>query len=258
LLLAVAKSVSDARLNEVPAVYLTDDVQGGVRAHLEKTALALRCRLVRSEEEASHVVMAPAKLTHSRTPRTVTTVGGHTEVHWSGTPDSHNSLVPTASLPGDAGVDAGSVTKKQWTVCAQWLSDSGKYNEIMNPGDYQSDGALPRLSDEAFLDAVSVDLDSGGKRKREDASSGSAAKRPSNALRNLPQPDAEPKVTQVEDTHPEATRERPSELKPPRNPEIQKILSAGAWWSHHTFLDGLLLLLLLLLLLFGVVALLPL
>lgn len=223
----VDKAITDTGLNEKPKVFLSDEVQGDVRAQLETTALTVRCPVVRTEAEATHVVVGPAAIDRTSQPLCkVSAFGDHTEVHSPGSPDSHNRLLPTSSLPASAVERADA--RDKWVVCAQWLADSGVHNELMNPADYVSEGALPRMSDEEFLGKLASKAGQQGKRKREEEGTESLAKRRgSEALRKLPDPEAQPKVTQVEDTHPEATRERPPELKPPRNPEMQKIPSAG-------------------------------
>lgn len=230
-MVAVKSALASAGLIKTPTVFITGEVDGAVRAELEKTVTALNCSLVQSDADATYIVHGPARLARSGPPlRRVASVGTtHSEVHWVGRPDSHNGVVPLGELgalaPASGPPSSGD---GPWAVCAQWLSDSAAYNELMDPADYTHSDKLSRMSDAEFLGAVAgYDLgDASGKRKREESAE-SAAKRAAGALRGRPDPEPQPRVTQVEDTHPEATRERPPELKPPRNPEITIIPSAA-------------------------------
>eukprot|EP00038_Savillea_parva_P018352 m.23198 g.23198 ORF g.23198 m.23198 type:complete len:806 (+) comp4062_c0_seq1:249-2666(+) len=232
LMLAVDKALAVGKVINNPAVLLADDVQGTVRSELERVALSLGCRLVRTEQEATHVVSGPVHLERSGPAyRVVGTKGSRTEVHWPGTPDSRNSLIPTASVTAEAQAAGTSANtpQKPWLVCAQWLTDSVTYNELMNPADYAADDN-ERMSDSEFLTSIGVvDTAPGGRSKRkrgEDVGDASAAKKSTADMSSRKNPDPTPKVSQVEDIQ-DANQKRPAELKPPRNPEIQKIPSAA-------------------------------
>lgn len=60
-------------------------------------------------------------------------------VHWWYTPDSWNGYIPADTAPEIAEPDKR--IKGPWKVYARWLQDSAKYNEWMNPIDYETEEA---------------------------------------------------------------------------------------------------------------------
>lgn len=70
--------------------------------------------------------------------------GGSARLHWLFMPDSYDEWVPAAAAPG-AAEPPRRPPRGPWHVYARWLTDSERYNEWMNPGDYET----PQAAEEA-------------------------------------------------------------------------------------------------------------
>lgn len=70
--------------------------------------------------------------------------GSSARVHWLCLPDSYDEWLPLGATPG--AVDPPRRPPRgPWHVTARWVADSEKYNEWMNPGDYET----PEAAEEA-------------------------------------------------------------------------------------------------------------
>ncbi|KAK9813885.1 hypothetical protein WJX73_003291 [Symbiochloris irregularis] len=129
--------------------------------------------------------------------RKLSTRGSMALVHWWYLPDSYNGYIPADTAPEVAEPDKR--IKGPWKVYARWLQDSAKYNEWMNPIDYETEEAQAEQEAAAaesphgaqLKDRKSSDL---AKRKRADPGSTQANKRVAGAV-------ARPGVTKVKGTH---------------------------------------------------------
>ena len=61
------------------------------------------------------------------------------KVHWWYFPDSYDEYVPLDDAPEV--VEPDKAASGPWTVYSRWVKDSAKYNEWMNPIDYEVDDA---------------------------------------------------------------------------------------------------------------------
>lgn len=94
--------------------------------------------------------------------------GTEVRVHWWYKPDSYDEFIPATTAPADLEPDTDH--PGVWQVYVRWLLDSEKYNEWMNPGDYETEAGI------AAREAVEATAGVGSKRKGEDVS-GPTAKR---------------------------------------------------------------------------------
>lgn len=85
--------------------------------------------------------------------------GASARVHWLYLPDSYDEWVPATATAGVAD-PPHRPPRGPWHVYARWLTDSEKYNEWMNPADYET----PEAAEEA-------------KRKRETGDAGEDSRR---------------------------------------------------------------------------------
>lgn len=64
---------------------------------------------------------------------------GLSRVHWWYLPDSYNEWVPIHAAPSEVDPDVAPPNSKPWQVHERWVTDSEKYNEWMNEGDYETE-----------------------------------------------------------------------------------------------------------------------
>ncbi|KAJ2398902.1 SWI/SNF and RSC complex subunit Ssr2, partial [Coemansia sp. RSA 2559] len=154
LLEAVRLKLSDNKQLPVLKAYFTADVAEEVRTELYDIVSGFGGRVVDSQEDATHIVDStnvkgvPASVdadvgSGERDDvwfRTLEKRGTQALVHWWFTPDSYDAWLP-AQPPYDAEPEEAVQHVGAWRVSAQWLEDSGKYNELMNEEDYESVGA---------------------------------------------------------------------------------------------------------------------
>ncbi|KAL4857267.1 SWI/SNF complex subunit [Chlorella vulgaris] len=76
--------------------------------------------------------------------RTLEVKGASARVHWLYLPDSYDEWVPATATAGVAD-PPHRPPRGPWHVYARWLTDSEKYNEWMNPADYET----PEAAEEA-------------------------------------------------------------------------------------------------------------
>ena len=58
-------------------------------------------------------------------------------MHWWYSPDSYDSHIPAETAPEEAEPDRK--VRGPWKVYLRWLQDSAKFNEWMNPIDYETE-----------------------------------------------------------------------------------------------------------------------
>ncbi|PRW57272.1 SWI SNF complex [Chlorella sorokiniana] len=123
-----------------PVVYV-HPANGPAVPKLQEAVRSLKGDLAQSESGATHVVHPMAEgvsLDDSqRYARLLEVQGSQAKVHWWYLPDSYDEWVPAAATPGAAEA-LRRPPRGPWHVYARWLSDSEKYNEWMNPVDYET------------------------------------------------------------------------------------------------------------------------
>ncbi|KAI8464815.1 MAG: hypothetical protein J3K34DRAFT_102566 [Monoraphidium minutum] len=71
--------------------------------------------------------------------RTLQTSTQRARVHWRFLPDSYAEWVPLRAAPSGAPSERAAPASGPWRVTLRWAVDSEKYNEWMNPQDYEAD-----------------------------------------------------------------------------------------------------------------------
>jgi SWI/SNF related-matrix-associated actin-dependent regulator of chromatin subfamily C len=84
--------------------------------------------------------------------------GAHARIHWLHKPDSYDEWVPASATPGVADPPRRP-PGGPWHVNARWLLDSERYNEWMNPADYET----PEAAEEAKRKRAAGEEDAGRK-----------------------------------------------------------------------------------------------
>jgi hypothetical protein len=64
--------------------------------------------------------------------------GGDARVHWLYLPDSYDEWIPAAAAPAPGAEPQRKPPRGPWRVYVRWLTDSERYNEWMNPADYET------------------------------------------------------------------------------------------------------------------------
>jgi hypothetical protein len=64
--------------------------------------------------------------------------GGDARVHWLYLPDSYDEWIPAAAAPAPGAEPQRKPPRSPWRVYVRWLTDSERYNEWMNPADYET------------------------------------------------------------------------------------------------------------------------
>ncbi|EFN54822.1 hypothetical protein CHLNCDRAFT_134832 [Chlorella variabilis] len=152
-----------------PHVYVHPSC-GAAVPKLQELARNLKAEVSQSEGGSTTHVLYPSGEGSDpddgqRYARTLEVKGGSARLHWLFMPDSYDEWVPAAAAPG-AAEPPRRPPRGPWHVYARWLTDSERYNEWMNPGDYET----PQAAEEA-------------KRKREAGEEGEDAGRKAKAAR---------------------------------------------------------------------------
>lgn len=205
-------------------------LQGAVLEKLTSVAAQLKLEVTETLAQATYIVSGPVSAPNVGSAMvTSNRLGSVTRVHWKGRPASMDqwhgaedaAAIPVQQQPGGS---------PPFAVTANWLSDSGRYNELMNVSDYSpSDGTSQ--SDSEFMAAAEKPADatcawvgsgggsvgggsggsSSGKRKRETTmeedlqrlESKTSQQHPLAALHN---PAREPKLTKIDNAEPKHVR----------------------------------------------------
>ncbi|KAJ1782247.1 SWI/SNF and RSC complex subunit Ssr2, partial [Coemansia sp. RSA 2399] len=224
LLEAVRLKLSDNKQLPVLKAYFTEDVAEEVRTELYDIVSGFGGRVVDSQEDATHIVdgtnvkgvSASIDVDVSSGERedvwfrTLEKRDTQALVHWWFTPDSYDAWLP-AQPPYDAEPEEAGQHVGAWRVSAQWLEDSGKYNELMNEEDYESVG--------------SSDAASGGKR-RAHALPESEEKRLRVDGDNEDAPDGV-EVQNLQDIQPGTVNRKRNEFEPLQNGDLANVPGEG-------------------------------
>ncbi|KAL4441240.1 hypothetical protein ABPG77_011477 [Micractinium sp. CCAP 211/92] len=127
-----------------PCVYV-HPACGATAPKLQEAVRGLKGEVAQSEgaSNVTHVVHPfgeagdPDK--GGRYARTLEVKGALARVHWLYLPDSYDEWVPAGAAPPAA--PPRRQPRGPWHVSVRWLTDSEKYNEWMNPADYEVEAA---------------------------------------------------------------------------------------------------------------------
>lgn len=192
--------LSAAGVLEHPTVAASPSITEAEAASLKQMAEHLECKWSDDVASASHVLY-PSDATAPSSPklgessasaeaassseeyfRTIASRNGRALIHVWYRPDSYDTWLPAADF---ADPDPAPEKRLPWKVGAKWLRDSVRFNELMNPEDYEQEDAVeaaPGAAEAADVTAVAGDSRKPKKRGLPediaDASSASAAGEP--------------------------------------------------------------------------------
>ncbi|SPO28043.1 related to swi/snf-related matrix-associated actin-dependent regulator of chromatin, subfamily c, member 1 [Ustilago trichophora] len=193
LIAHVRQQLSKAGALEHPTIAASPSITEAEAASLKQMAEQLECKWSDNVASASHVLYpsdatppSSPKLGESSTSsssqeyfRTIASRSGRALIHVWYRPDSYDTWLPAADF---ADPDPAPEKRLPWKVGAKWLRDSVRFNELMNPEDYEQEDALEAATDEAEAEGAAApagDVKKGKKRglpeEITDASSAAAA-----------------------------------------------------------------------------------
>ncbi|KAJ1033964.1 hypothetical protein NDA16_000172 [Ustilago loliicola] len=197
LIAHVRQQLTRAGALEHPTIAMSPSITEAEAASLKQMAEQLESKWSDDAASATHVLY-PSDVTPPSSPklgepsastesgsnseeyfRTIASRSGRALIHVWYRPDSYDTWLPAADF---ADPDPAPEKRLPWKVGAKWLRDSVRFNELMNPEDYEQEDALESATDAAEAADVSAtagDIKKGKKRglpeEITDAPSASAA-----------------------------------------------------------------------------------
>ncbi len=160
LIAHVRQQLSKAGALEHPTIAVSPSVTEAEAASLKQMAEQLECKWSDDAASASHVLF-PSEVTPPSSPklgeasssasteeyfRTIASRSGRALIHVWYRPDSYDTWLPAADF---ADPDPAPEKRLPWKVGTKWLRDSVRFNELMNPEDYEQEDAIEPAADEA-------------------------------------------------------------------------------------------------------------
>ena len=191
LIAHVRQQLSKAGALEHPTIAASPSITEAEAASLKQMAQQLECNWSDDAASASHVLY-PSDVTPPSSPkpgetsssseeyfRTIASRDGRALIHVWYRPDSYDTWLPAADF---ADPDPAPEKRLPWKVGTKWLRDSVRFNELMNPEDYEQEDALDTAADVADPESATAPAGDAKKGKKRglpdeitDASSAAAA-----------------------------------------------------------------------------------
>ncbi|SNX85135.1 related to swi/snf-related matrix-associated actin-dependent regulator of chromatin, subfamily c, member 1 [Melanopsichium pennsylvanicum] len=153
LIAHLRQALTQAGALEHPTVAVSPSITEAEAASLKHMAEQLECKWSDDPSDATHV-LHPSDATPPSSPkdgdasstsaseeyfRTIASRSGRALIHVWYRPDSYDTWLPAADF---ADPDPAPEKRLPWKIGAKWLRDSVRFNELMNPEDYEQEDAL--------------------------------------------------------------------------------------------------------------------
>eukprot|EP00041_Stephanoeca_diplocostata_P038162 m.1481305 g.1481305 ORF g.1481305 m.1481305 type:complete len:928 (+) comp25175_c0_seq2:188-2971(+) len=149
---ALDTALKEAEKIAMPRVFMHPSLDDSVKKQLQEIAERMHCTIVAKKANASIALLAPVALsTEEEWMRPVAKDDELSAVHWWYLPDSYDTWVSTDKVH-----DALQKPKTEacFEVNANWLVDSARFNEFMNPEDYEREDGDVEMDPKEFLASI--------------------------------------------------------------------------------------------------------
>ncbi|XP_038076785.1 SWI/SNF complex subunit SMARCC2-like [Patiria miniata] len=137
MFMSIEKNLLQTRCLSLPVVYIQDEVEPKMMNKLKDIIKRHQGTVTDDIELATHIVYgAPPSLNEGEEYiRPIVRREKSMLVHWCYYPDSYDTWVPAAEVPGDP--EPGTTYDGPWELNAKWILDLEEFNEWMNVEDYE-------------------------------------------------------------------------------------------------------------------------